>query len=198
MDAAGDDAQAPALHNLALAALCARELATAESAAQRLTEDSASLGEFLLGNVAWERCLEIGAIARTPEAEPFALDAAIAQCEAARDAWIRAALSRADWPEARRNVERALVELADLERVRDEARARDPRPEPEPEPPPPEDSEDEGELVEEEPPKPPEPPPLPEEEIEAILERLAQKDLEKRALRREQRAERSAGVERDW
>lgn len=192
------------LHNLALSALWAGDLETAEEAASRLASlggaRSRARGEFLLGHVAFERCRRLGELARQPEAEPFAFDAALSQAERAREAWVRAALEDPGHDAARRNVERALLALEELARQRDEARART-REHEEP-PPPPEEEEPEegpGEVVEEAAPTaPPGAPELGQEELEALLERLAAIEHEKRELRRSRRAARSADVERDW
>ncbi len=205
--AAGDDAPAALAYDRALAALAAGDLADAEAAAGRAAaRGGAELRgpvEFLRGCVAFARCEVASRQANTVEAEPFAFDIAIALAEKARAAWEKAAIGREDWPEARRNLERAMLRKAELTDLRGQAeqyrrRQADPRPRPVPAPPP-----------------PPEPPPpaaggpeaasiranevaLSPEEVRHLLERLAEKEKEKQALRRTAREAASAGVERDW
>ena len=172
--------------------------AAAEAAARRGGEPYAALLDFLRGNTAFSRCLLAEKQAAMPQSEPFAYDLAINYARSARDAWRRAAASRADWPRARRNVERALLKIEDLERQkaqRERPRKRtDPQPKPRPkakptpksEPTPPKEAKPELQVEE-----------LPPAELKKLLDRLAQREREKRALRRSQRKARMAG-ERDW
>jgi len=157
----------------------------------------AGFADFLRGNVAFARCEIAESQARTPEAEPFAFDIAISFGESARDAWRRAALSRSDWPEARRNVERALLKIEDLKaqksaRTDERKKERTPRPKIIPRPPDPTDSNpeniDANPLKKE----------LSPEQVMALLEKLGEKEREKKTLRREKRAERMPEVEKDW
>jgi hypothetical protein len=97
----------------AVAALQEGELRQAEAAAQQLAEPH---GLFLRGNVAFADCLVAEKQAATAAAEPFAFDVAIALAEKAARLWADATMIREDWPEARRNVERALLTAADLRR----------------------------------------------------------------------------------
>ncbi len=215
VDAAGDGASPALLHDLALASLRAGRIAACEAAARRAEATGgpaiAARAAFLLGNAAWARC--DGA-----ESETFrlgqdlsAFDRAIALAESARDAWARAAAAHGDWPEARRNAERAILRVARL-RV-DRARADrekggmpgatgDPR------------------LVQVPPPaagpggeSPPTPPDgqgetgpalFPGEreptsaEIRALVLRLVEMEDEKHEARRRLREATGGGAERDW
>jgi hypothetical protein len=201
--ACGGDGDAVRHHERARAALLAGEILEAEEAVRLAREaggaEVAPSCDFLDGNVAFARGLTAELQARTPEAEPFAFDIAIQYVEKARRLWESAAASRDDWPPARRNVERALVKLADLrrqkaERIRERQPPPPPRPNPVPEPPPdgdPETSEEEAEAK------------ARRDELDAagilaLLERLDRKEREKRDLRREHRRSRTEDVERDW
>jgi hypothetical protein len=198
--AAGDDAPAAWLFNRALAALRAGDLtdaeAAAEEAAARGTPEIAALGDFARGNAAYERCRMAERQASTAAAEPFALDVAITYAKKARGLWQRAAMSRSDWPEARRNVERALLKAEELQRKKADQeepprKKTDPRPKPRPPPAPRPDAEQaptvEPQLKE-----------LDPDEVLRLLDKLAEKEREKRALRRSHRRMRMAEVERDW
>ncbi len=200
--AAGEDASAERLFNRALAALRVGDLSDAEAAAAgaaaRGKPEIEALSDFLRGNAAFARCRMAERQASTAAAEPFAFDVAITYARKARRLWQLAAMSRPDWPAARRNVERALLKEEELKRRkadRDEEQRRKtdrpPRPQPKPPPTPVPDAE----------PDPAVDPQLKElapEEVLRLLDKLAQKEREKRALRRSQRKARTAGVERDW
>jgi len=180
-----------------VAALREGDLRGANSAAQKFAEEDPVRGGFLRGNIAFARCALAARQAALPEAEPFAYDVAINYCKSARDFWQRAAMSRPDWPAARRNVERALLALDELRRRKDEAdqerrRERDPKPRPDPKPKPPPDG-----KTDEDPTLTPQLNELSPAEVLRLLETLARKEEEKRALRRARR-KRSFGVERDW
>jgi len=202
----GDDAPGARAYEDARRSLDAGELRRAaelaDEAARAGDESIAVLGLFLSGNVAFARCVRAERQAAGPGAEPFALDLAIRHGERARDLWIAAATSRADWPAARRNVERALLKLRELEKKKAEREPdrekTDPKPKPKPRPrrrpPPPAD----GRKKEEETTSAPLLEELPPAEVAKLLERLARKEGEKRALRREEREKKSAPVERDW
>lgn len=198
-EAAGEDGEANLYFNRALAALRIGNLSDAEVAAGELVaaddDEWRARSDFLLGNAAFARCVLAEKQAATVEAEPFAFQIAIRYGEKARDLWISAAMSRPDWPAARRNVERAQLMLESLRgRKRDAERKQNPRPEPTPKPLP-----DPGKTA-------PDPEPVPEaaitelspEQVRALFERLARKEREKRAVREKRRTERMAGVERDW
>lgn len=206
--AAGQNATAELLYDKALAALGAGELVEAEIAAEKAAArggaEFSALTEFLLGNVAFARAAKAEELASRPEEGPVALDAAMAHATAARDLWERAAASRADWPEARRNVERALVKLEELQKKRKAAeknRKSESRPKPLPpdlRPPQPPDPRKPGtgarpdrsvtpQLVE-----------LSPEQVQRLLDKLGEKEKEKSVLRRAQQQARRTAVERDW
>ena len=167
--------------------------AAAREAARRGGQEYQALRDFVWGNTAFARCLLAQKQAALPQAEPFAYDVALNYARAARDAWQLAAASRIDWPAARRNVERALLKIEELERSRAEQERKrkqtDPQPDPRAKPAPTKE------------PKPAQPrlqlEELPPDEVRKLLDRLAQKEREKLALRRTQRKTRMAG-ERDW
>lgn len=191
----GDDASAARLFNRALAALRAGDLTdaegAAETAAERGTPEIAALCDFVRGNAAFERCLMAERQASTAAAEPFAFDVAITYAKKARGLWQLAAMSRSDWPEARRNVERALLKEDELRRKkadREEQQRRKAKPRPRPRPP---DAEPDPAVA-------PQLKELDPDEVLRLLDKLAQKEREKRALRRSHRKGRMAGVERDW
>jgi hypothetical protein len=198
LQAAGDDAPAERVFNRALAALRAGDLsdaeAAAESAAARGGPAIAALCDFVRGNAAFARCRMAERQANTAAAEPFAFDIAITYARKARRLWQLAAMSRSDWPAARRNVERALLKEKELQRKkadREEQQRKKTDPKPQPKPPPAPDAE----------PDPAVDPQLEEltpEEVLRLLDKLQQKEREKRALRRSHRKARMADVERDW
>lgn len=200
--AAGDDASAERLFNRALAALRVGDLSDAEAAAAnaaaRGEPEIEALSDFLRGNAAFARCRMTEHQSSTAAAEPFALDVAITYARKARRLWQLAAMSRPDWPAARRNVERALLKEAELERKkadRDEQQRRKtdrpPRPKPAPAPTPRPDTAPAPTVNAQ-------PKELAPEEVLRLLDKLAQKEKEKRTLRRSRRKARTAGVERDW
>lgn len=190
----GDDAPAESFANLALASLRAGALTDAEQAARTAAERDpdgfTGFARFVDGSVAFARCDQSLAQASGPEAESFALDIALAQAVRARDAWRDAARSRSDWPEARRNVERALRRIDELERMKRERET--PPPEREPDPPPANDplaADRDPQATADE---------LPPERVLDLLQRLDAKEREKRLLRAKARATRPATGERDW
>jgi len=201
--AAGEEAPAELLFNRALAALRAGDLREAEASAARAAErggrEFAALRDFMRGNAAFQRCAWTEAQANEPSAPPFALDSAIQYAESARAAWQAAAASRDDWPEARRNVERALRKLEELRRKKEEAeknRPEQPKPkEPELRPNPPEP---EGRTTEEETTPEPQLVELSPEEVQRLLDKLGEKEKEKIAMRQARRRARTVEVEKDW
>jgi hypothetical protein len=197
---AGKDAPAERLFNRALAALRTGDLTDAEtaaaSAAARGTPEIAALGDFLRGNAAFERCLMAERQASTAAAEPFAFDVAITYARKAGRLWQLAAMSRSDWPEARRNVERALLKTDELKRKkadREEQQRRKTDPKPRPKPPPARRPDAEPDLAVD-----PQLNELDPDEVLRLLDKLLEKEKEKRALRRSHREARMAEVERDW
>ena len=200
---AGDGASADLLHDLALASVRAGDLRAAEEAADAMAArggaEEKALSEFLRGLASFARA---EADAARPGADRLVRDRAVAHADAARGRFERAAASRDDWPEARRNAERAALLLRRLLRDREvaDARRKEGAPPPGPgQPPPP-------------PPPPPEapsadpsaPPPgaadgdLPRDRVLELLRRLQAMEEEKAALRRARRAQGQAGVEKDW
>jgi hypothetical protein len=113
------------VHDRALAALLADELATAESVARELTgaDDRARVADgWLLIGVVWARRADRArAQAEGPEAEPFAYDAAIALANEAEAAFASAVLVRGGWPAAARNAERMTARSERWTRERDAA-----------------------------------------------------------------------------
>lgn len=115
------------VHNRAVDALRRGDLREAQSLGRSLvaTDDDHTLphAHALLGFVALRRAEQAYAQASGPEAEPFAMDAAIDYGERARDEWVTAIARRAesggDLPAVRRNVERLMRMLAQWRRERD-------------------------------------------------------------------------------
>jgi hypothetical protein len=202
VDAAGEEASPALLYDQALAALRSGALGEAEAAANRAAArggpDFAARSDFVRANVAFTKCEWTEKQADHPAAPPFALDSAIRYAETARDLWASAAMSRPDWPEARRNVERALLKLEALREKK--ARAQEPprkepekKPEPRPLPP-----EPEGPLAEEETSIEPRLEDLTAEEVMRLLDKLEEKEQEKLEMRRARRSRQPVEVERDW
>jgi hypothetical protein len=199
------DGASPELHyDVALAALRVSDWTAAETAAKLAGDvDGAfdGLRDFVLGTAAFGRCELAEVQAGAPEAEPFAYDLAIGYAKTARGAWQDAATSRTDWPAARRNVDRATLEIAALERKKSAAQrqakkagskprlrpvptAKDP-----PKPKPDKDRADDAAALDTE---------LPPEQVLAVLETLARREQEKRKVRRTKRREQPPEVEQDW
>lgn len=115
--------------DVALAALRGGDLDTAESAAARAFETSAHESDvradarFVLGAAAYERCLREMKQAARPESEPFAYDGAERLARRAAAEWAASCVLRGDWPEAARNVERALARAAECRTAKSEAEA---------------------------------------------------------------------------
>jgi hypothetical protein len=195
------DGRSAAAADAALTALQADDTERALDLAERAADGDARfvpLRDFVRGSASFAKGKLAARQADTPEAEPFAWQLAITHMRRARDAWQRAATSRDDWPAARRNVERALLELDDFRRRQEEAdrRRRPPdRPKPKPRP-----------LPQPEPdnPEPDAPPDAPKPiaeltraEVLALYEKLAAKEAEKRAVRQKEQESRT-DVVRDW
>ena len=148
---------------------------------------------FLRGNDAFAASVALEAEGLRPGGDPEASKAAVMRAEDALAHWRAAARTRADWPEARRNVERGLLRLARLREKRG-GRRKPRRPEPRKPPRSPEDAEDER----------PAPQPrllsveLPAARVLDLLDVLEAREREKRLVRRAWRRRRAADVERDW
>ena len=180
-----DGASAELLYNRALAALRAGDLADARSAsgkaARRAEGETVSRCDFLSGHVAFAQCTLAEAQARTAGAEPFAFDVAITYAKRAHESFAIAAMSRPDWPEARRNSERALLKLRDLQKQKDRARKErnrkretdpdSPKPKPQPNPKPEPDTTSQPDTA-------PQTKELSPEQILGLLDKLAQKERE--------------------
>jgi len=217
--AAGPDAPAELLHGEALAALRTGDLegarAAADAAAVRGDPGVVALAEFLRGQVAFRKCVAAEEEMRAPVPPPTARARALAHAEDALLAWRRATASRDEWPEARRNAERAALRIA---RLRESGSASggpgrpvpltpppgldpgDPAaPDPAAEPPP--EARDPDTPEGETPPGPGEgatAKELPRAEVLKLLDRLRDREREKMTLRRERRDAATPAGERDW
>ncbi len=208
----GNSASPELLYNKALAAFYAGDLTvaeyTAEKAAARGGPSFGALCDFLRGNTAFVRCerAESGAESELEANEEDAglsgLDEAIACAEAAKDLWQQAAMSRADWPEARRNVQRALIKLDELKKKKETQRKQQER-----------DRKKDKKIKKV-------PDPLPQDPgarkqialtkvrpqlnklssglIKQLFDKLKRKEKEKITVRRTQRKLKRADVEKDW
>ena len=160
----------------ACARLRARDWAGVQAAAQQAVDRGGAryrpLQSFLRGNVAFGQSL-----ATNDAPKAFAL------AEDALAHWRVAATSRADWPAARRNVERALLRLHQL-RVRAKPKRKPP--------PPPPDNKPKAAKAKVETQD------LAPGAVLQLLKVLARKDQERLRARRDARARSSADVERDW
>lgn len=202
--AAGNSASAELLHNKAMAALRAGELLVAEYSAEKTVVRGgpgfAAWRDFLWGNTAFARSEKAEEKANKPDAEPSAFEEAIAQAEIARNYWQMAVVRRSDWPEARRNVERALLKLRELKKKKEAAEQRnrkekekkkieiqiDPRLQSDPK------NRQQASKVD---------PLLDElspEHVKRLYDKLEEKKREKLALRRIRQRMQSAEVEKDW
>jgi hypothetical protein len=201
----GDDGAAR-LHDDALGALREGDLVAAETLAERAaargSPEVAAASEVLLGCAAFARCERAELAFFGPAGGRPALDQAIAHARRALDLWRSAAASGATGPEARRNAERAVLKLAQLEGRRAESEAEPgvapkarpappvrPEPEARPEPAPdqPRPARPDPELAE-----------LPRERVLSLLERLEAKEREKVRLRRARRQATGALADKDW
>lgn len=197
----GDAAAPELLANTALAALRLQRAADAEGPARRLRQHAEAghraSGAFLLGHAAFQRCLRAEAAAKLQDAEPGAWDAALRAADQAVEQWLAADAERAGWPEAVRNAERAAHKRAELQVQRQAAEQNRPAPKQEPDRPvpPPEPTPDE-------PPEALEPEmvkdALAPAEVARLLDRLQQKDREKRLARQARQAAAATAGERDW
>lgn len=215
---AGDGASPELSYDLALAALAVGELDAAEQAARRAAERGGAafepLRDFVLGNVSFARSLEAEAAAQRPAPDAAAWERAATHAEDALARWRLAAASRADWPQARRNVERALLRLDRLRERRRDGGGPQRTPVPLPGAPGSPDGAPPGTPPF---PPPPEPPATPdpggsppaagatvesgrldEAQVGRLFEVLLEKERRKQALRRAARLAPTPGVERDW
>jgi len=176
-----------------------------------LSDEVRALAAFLRGNVAFTKAVAAGKDVSKPDADARARSIALRHGEDALAAWQVAAASRADWPEAQRNVERALRWVRAL-RERSARRRQQPRPNPtqpnpeeqpegapqndgaKPPPPTPRNPED---LANERP-TAATPRTLTPEEVLGLLDRLQALEKEKRGVRQTTRKTQSASVEKDW
>jgi hypothetical protein len=186
--AAGDAASDELRWNLALAALRLQRSGDAEAAVLPWLRDASggrrADGEFVVAMAQSQRAERSAAAAALPDAEPMAWAAAILQMERAVAGFERAAAMRGDWPAAVRNAERARAAVEELRRRQAAAAPPNVQQEPAPaEPPPPS----------------PEPEPTPEvvapeltqdrlstAELARLRQRVAARDEQKRASRREE------------
>lgn len=176
-----------------------------------VSEDVRALAAFLRGNLAFAKAVASGKEVQKPDADARARSIALRHGEDALAAWQVAAASRRDWPEAQRNVERALRWVRALRersaRRRQQPRANPTQPNPEerpdgapendgakPPPPTPRNPED---LANERP-TATTPRTLTPEEVLGLLDRLRALEDEKRGVRRTTRKTQSASVEKDW
>ena len=198
---AGAEASAELVYDRALAALAAQDWVDAEAAAERAVARGLkpALRDFLFGNTAYLRAQRARLGTVRPDAPPTAFQPAIEALEQSVEQWQRALSRREDWPEARRNIERAMLELDEL-RLRQEMASDTQKVPTAPEAEPIEEPEDpaEEEQPEEEEPERDELAELTPAQLAELWERLAEKEREKRRLRTSKRGLRSADVERDW
>jgi len=203
---AGERAPADLLHDAALAALRAGALKEADALAERAAAAGgaafAPRVDRLRGHAAFLRSARDEAEASGPRADATGWDRAIRHAVAARDHWILAAVASPGDPGARRNAERAVLRLEDLARKRAAAaratagggrpkvvllpdpssneRPADGRPRLEDAAP--------GAVAGD----------LPAGRVLGVLDRLAEEERAKRALRLAHRRASGGGTERDW
>lgn len=203
---AGADAAPELLYNKALAALKIKDLLAAESAMEKAVarggDDFRPLRDFVNGNTAYLRGLHAEEVASQPEAEPFAYDVAIRFITKAQTFWIQAAMSRPDWPEARRNVERAQMKLAALQKTKKEKQKNlrshtqiKMRPQLVPQV---LADDSQGEAQDEEAKVDAQKRKLSSSQIKDLYDKLEAKEKEKREMRRQQQKQRKTKGERDW
>lgn len=211
--ARGDAAPAELHYDLALAWLNAGEVGKATAAIERAaaTADPALLRRcaFVRGSIAWQRGAAATRLAQQVEAEPFAVKPALQQVDLARREWQAAAVGDPDWPEARRNVERALRQLAELQALQgrlEEARRRAQGAQERPLLVPNGTGDQEGQgtgndgkpLDAQDNPLAPLRTELSAQAVENLFRVLDQKDRQKRELRRAQQTGAGRAAERDW
>lgn len=168
---------------------------TAEKLALRAGEEA--LRDFVVGFAEYARSGRAAFEAEQPGADPTAFDRAIRHATAAALAFQAASLAAetGEWAAARRNAERAANRRAELLRKKERAE-RDQQREPKeqeaaPDP-------DDVEQIEQELQLADDAGLLSPAELQAVLQRLARAEDEKRGARRAVRDQRSAAVEQDW
>ncbi|MFH1998623.1 MAG: hypothetical protein ABIK28_03030 [Planctomycetota bacterium] len=203
---AGDQASAELLYNRALAALRMNKPLEAEmcveKAAARGGPEFTALRDFIKGNTAFARGEAAARVACQPEAEPFAFDVALSYVMKAEAFWKQAAASRPDWPEARRNVERAQLKLIELRKQKKE-KQKNPRSHGQPEIRPqllPQANSltDQGETREEEAQIEKQTQELTSLQIKNLFDKLEEKEREKRIMRRARQDNQKNRAEKDW
>jgi tetratricopeptide (TPR) repeat protein len=192
---------AVAQFNLALVALQLDQPRQAESLAEKAMRaggrdgqvDFVATRDFILGNTTYARALESVQKARLPGASLRVIDLAISQTEAAVGHWRAAAISRVDWPQARRNIERAQLTLEQLRAARaqvlqqqnGQAKA------------PPKDADwQDSEATPD--PSQPQPVKLSVQQMQVLMQELQQGKDQQRKLRKDRRAEAVVKVDKDW
>lgn len=185
----------------ALAALRTGRPSEAEAAARSLLgSDDAAVradAEFLLASAAFQHGERAEAAAQLQDPEPMAWPAAERAFDLAHRGFGRAAMLRPEWPEARRNAERAWRRLSEVRRLRAEAEQKGAPDRREKQPPPPPPS------------RPPDQPPeeaapglattaLSPAEVGRLLQRVQQQERDKQAVRRLAQRAAAAPGERDW
>lgn len=201
---AGDGAPAELLYDRALAALRAGVLRDAEFSAEKAVARGGrrfvAFRDFLLGNTAFLRCQRAEAETSLIDPDPTAFERAVTHAVNARDAWLDAAERAGGWATATRNAERAQRKLEDL-RERQAAAERErrskeqPRPEEAPAEP---DAQQPPDEVEARPEAQRDVDALTAEQLERLLQRLAENDARKRALRRQRSEAADLRAEQDW
>jgi hypothetical protein len=196
---AARDSYAAALESLA-AGRPAEALRAADRVAASEDADLAAFGDFLAGNASFALSEEAERESSRPGADPTLADRSLAHAEDALSRWRRAILARGDWPEARRNAERALLRLERLRERAQESRTRRigiPRPGESPEAPtPPEPTTPRVEEPAADGAPSVETREIAAEQVARILEVLRKKEQEKRELRRRRATD--AGSTEDW
>ena len=202
---AGEAAAPELFFDQAMAALAAGDLRRAEIAAEKAAVhgkgDFFALRDFVLGSAAFARCTRAELQASGPEAEPFAFEIAITHAKNAEAFWRLAAASRADWPQARGNVERAQDKIAELRDKKTEAQKKKDQAKKDrnkPKDPEPEQNQPAGKGKEEEASLKPQPIDAGSQELRGMLDLLVKKEKEKRDLRRSQQQLRTKPGEKDW
>lgn len=193
-----DEAPSSLLRARLAAALLAADGIDAEATVEKLALRSSAepLRAFVLGLAEFARCQLAGRQAKLPGGDPGAFDRAIRTATASARAFQTASLLHEgrEWPLARRNAERVLAVRQELVREqekqkRDQQREQDKQePEPKIEP----------QRIEDELPRPELDAMLSPSELQALLQRLAAAENEKRGARRAARDARSTAVEQDW